>query len=147
MTSGSAGYPPGVTIRGGSLTIPVEPLPREVPYKITAPDKLTATAVVDVPGTSTSRIRLKPGARIKVNRHGSVNEPLSAVLTDTAGRPLQITTIDRLAASPGGDISVDAHQSTVFTVNALGDYAGPARSPCRSTTAPACRTGTARPPP
>ena len=120
-----SGVPAGVTIRGGSLTIPVEPLPREVPYKITAPDKLTATAVVDVPGTSTSRIRLKPGARIKVNRHGSVNEPLSAVLTDTAGRPLQITTIDRLAASPGGDISVDAHQSTVFTVNALGDYAGP----------------------
>ncbi len=117
--------PAGVTIHGAWLTIPLKPLPREVPYEITAPDGLTATAVVEVPGTATSVIRLKPGARIKVNPHSSVIVALSSVLTDTYGRALQITTIDRLAASPAGDVSVDANQSTAFTVDAPGDYTGP----------------------
>jgi large repetitive protein len=115
----------GVTINGGSLTIPLRPDPREVPYQVKAPDGLTATAVVDVPGTATSRIRLKPGARIKVGVGGSVSVPLGSVLTDSLGRPLQITTLDQLYASPHGDVSVDAHQATAFTVHGLGRYAGP----------------------
>ena len=117
--------PAGVTIHGASLTIPVKASPREVPYQVTAPDGLTATAVVDVPGTATSRIRVKPGARIPVKPGGSVSVPLSTVLTDSLGRPLQITTLDQLFASPHGDVSVDAHQTTAFTVHALGNYTGP----------------------
>ena len=117
--------PAGVTVRGGSLTIPLRPAPREVPYQVKAPDGLTATAVVDVPGTATSRIRVKPGARIVVKPGGSVSVPLSSVLIDSLGRALKITTLDQLFASPHGDVSVDAHQTTAFTVHALGRYTGP----------------------
>jgi large repetitive protein len=117
--------PRDVTIHGASLTIPVATWPREVPYQITAPDGLTATAVVDVPGTATSAITLKRGARITVKPHGTVTVPLSSVLTDAYGRPVRITTLDHLAASPPGDISVDAHQSTAVVVHALGRYTGP----------------------
>ncbi len=119
--------PPGVTIHGGSLTIPVTAQPREAPYQVTAPgpDGLTATAVVAVPGRATSVIRVKPGARIVVKPGGAVSVPLSTVLTDSDARPLQITTIDQLFASPKGDVSVDAHQASAFTVHALGTYTGP----------------------
>ena len=117
--------PAGVTIHGASLTIPVTKLPREVPYRITAPNTLTATAVVDVPGSATSAIRVKPGARITLKPDSTVSVPLGSVLTDTSGRQLRITTIDRLVASPAGDITVDAHQDGAFRVHALGGYTGP----------------------
>ncbi len=119
--------PAGVKIHGASLAIPVTAQPREVPYQVTAPgpDGLTATAVVYVPGTATSRIRVRPGARITVKPGRSVSVPLGTVLIDSLGRPLRITTLDQLSASPKGDVSVDAHQATAFTVHALGDYAGP----------------------
>ena len=117
--------PAGVTIHGASLTIPVAKWPREAPYQITAPDGLTATAVVDVPGTATSAITLKRGARIAVKPRGTVTVPLGSVLTDAYGRPLRITTLDHLAASPPGDISVDAHQSGAFVVRVIGSYTGP----------------------
>ena len=117
--------PPGVAVRGASLTIGLKADPREVPYQVTAPDGLTANAVVEVPGTATSVIRVKPGARIPVKPGGSVSVPLSTVLADSSGRPLRITTIDQLFASPKGDVSVDAHQAGAFTVHALGAYTGP----------------------
>ena len=117
--------PAGVTVHGGSLTIRLAAQPREVPYQITAPDGLTATAVVDVPGTQASAIRLKPGARITLNRNGSVTVPLNSVLMDTSGRQLKITTTDQLKASPAGDLAVNANQATAFQVHALGGYSGP----------------------
>lgn len=117
--------PAGVRIHGARLTIPVTSEPRDVPYQITAPDGLTATAVVSVPGRNTSAIALKPGARITLKRHGTVTVPLGSVLTDLSGRPLRITTTDQLAASPAGDITVSAHQAGSFVVHALGGYTGP----------------------
>ncbi|HEY6790828.1 MAG TPA: fibronectin type III domain-containing protein [Trebonia sp.] len=117
--------PAGVIVKGPDLVIPVKAQPREVPYEIIAPDGLTATAVVFVPGTATSAITVKPGARITLARHGSVTVPLSSVLADSYGRPLRITTTDQLSASPSGDVTVDAHQDDAFQVQAQGSYAGP----------------------
>ena len=117
--------PAGVTVHGASVTIPLAAQPREVPYQVTAPDGLTATAVVYVPGTAATAIRLRPGARISLKRNGTVTVPLSQVLTDTAGRQLRITTLDQLSASPAGDISVTANQAAAFVVHAAGGYTGP----------------------
>jgi large repetitive protein len=118
--------PAGVTVHGASLTIGLAAQPREVPYQITAPeDGLTATAVVYVPGTQASSIRLRPGARIRVSRNGSVTVPLSSMIEDTSGRQLKITTIDHLTASPAGSLAVSANQDTAFDVHAFGGYTGP----------------------
>ena len=117
--------PAGVGVHGSSLTIRLDKQPREVPYQITARDGLTATAVVYVPGTQSSAIRLRPDARITLNRDGSVTVPLSSKIMDTSGRQLKITTTDQLTASPAGSIAVSANQDTVFQVHALGGYTGP----------------------
>ena len=117
--------PAGVTVHGQSLTIRLAAQPREVPYQITAPDGLTATAVVYVPGTQATAIRLRPGARIVLKKDGSETVPLSSMLMDTSGRQLKITTLNELAASPGGDLTVTANQATAFQVRALGVYTGP----------------------
>jgi large repetitive protein len=117
--------PAGVTVHGPDLIIKLTAHPRQVPYQITAPDGLTATAVVYVPGLVASAIRLKPGARITLKQDGSVTVPLSSVLTDASGRQLKITTVAQLSASPAGDITVSANQATAFQVHALGRYAGP----------------------
>ncbi len=117
--------PAGVTVHGQSLTIKLAAQPREVPYQITAPDGLTATAVVYVPGTQASAIRVRPGARIVLKKGGAATVPLSSVLIDTSGRPLKITTTSALAASPAGDLTVSANQVSAFQVHALGGYAGP----------------------
>jgi hypothetical protein len=117
--------PGGVTVHGQSLTIRLAAQPREVPYQITAPDGLTATAVVYVPGTQATAIRLRPGARIVLKKDGSETVPLSSMLIDTSGRQLKITTLSELAASPGGELTVTANQATAFQVRALGGYTGP----------------------
>jgi large repetitive protein len=117
--------PAGVTVHGANLTIPLAAQPRQVPYQVTAPDGLTATAVVYVPGTALAPIRLKPGALITVRQNGSVTVPLSSVLTDTSGRMLKITTVSQLTASPAGKLAVSASQATAFQVHAFGGYAGP----------------------
>ena len=117
--------PAGVSVDGAALTIRLDKQPREVPYRITATDGLTATAVVYVPGTQASAIRLRPGARITVSRNGSVTVPLSSKIMDTSGRQLKITTTDRLTASPAGSLAVSANQDTAFEVHALGGYTGP----------------------
>lgn len=117
--------PPGVTVDGPNLTIRLGAYPSQVPYQVIAPDGLTATAVVYVPGTQSSAITVKPGARIKVPENGTVNVPLAAYLTDSAGRQLKITTTTGLTAAPGGDLAVSANQQTAFTVHALGGYTGP----------------------
>jgi hypothetical protein len=114
-----------VAVHGQNLAIRLTAQPREVPYQITAPDGLTATAVVYVPGLAASAIRLRAGARIALKKDGAATVPLSSVLIDTTGRPLKITTLNELTASPSGDIAVDANQSTAFQVRALGDYTGP----------------------
>ena len=41
--------------------------------------------------------------------------PLSSVLLDTSGRQLKITTVNRLSASPAGDLTVSANQATALT--------------------------------
>ena len=117
--------PAGVTVQGPDLTIRLEAHPREVPYQVTAPDGLTATAVVYVPGTQSGAIRLRPGARIVLKEDGSSTVPLSSVLDDTSGRQLKITTVNQLSASPGGDLTVSANTGSAFQVHALGRYAGP----------------------
>jgi hypothetical protein len=117
--------PAGVTVAGTDLAIRLTAQPRAVPYQVKAPDGLTATAVVHVPGTQSSAIRVKPGARITLARNGSAAVPLSSVLTDTAGRPLKITTPTQLAASPSGDLAVSANQASALTVRALSGYTGP----------------------
>ena len=117
--------PAGVAVHGSSLTIKLEAEPREVPYQVTAPDGLTATAVVYVPGTQSSAIRLRPGARIVLKENGSATVPLSSVLEDTSGRQPKITTVNELSASPGGDLTVNANQASAFQVHALGSYTGP----------------------
>ena len=117
--------PAGVTVHGANLTAKLAAQPREVPYQVTAPDGLTATAVVYVPGTQASAIRVKPGARITLKQAGSSTVPLSSVLTDTSGRQLKITTVDQLSASPAGNLTVSANQATAFQAHALGSYTGP----------------------
>jgi hypothetical protein len=117
--------PAGIAVHGPDLTIRLEAEPREVPYQVTAPDGLTATAVVYVPGTRSAAIRVRPGARIAVAEGGSSTVPLSSVLQDTSGRQLKITTVSQLSASPAGELTVSASQATAFQVHALGDYTGP----------------------
>ena len=117
--------PAGVTVHGADLTIKLQGEPREVPYQVTAPDGATATAVVYVPGTQATAIRLRPGARITLRQNGSATVKLSDVLLDTSGRQLKITTNNQLSASPAGDLTVSATQATAFQVHALGSYSGP----------------------
>jgi hypothetical protein len=115
----------GATVAGPDLTIKLAAQPRAVPYQIKAPDGFTATAVVYVPGTQTSAIRLKPGARIALAKNGSAAVSLGSVLTDTAGRPLKISTSAGLAASPANGLTVSANQATAVTLRAAAGYVGP----------------------
>jgi hypothetical protein len=119
----------GASADGANLTVKLSCYPRAVPYQVTAPDGLTATAVVYVQGTlscaGSSVIAVKSGARISVRENGTVTVPLSAVLSDSRGRQLKITTTSSLTASPSRGLAVSANQTGAVTLHALGGYTGP----------------------
>ena len=146
--AGSAGRPRESPCTARSLVIPVTPSPREVPYQVSAPDGLTATAVVYVPGTQAPQ--RSGSSQVRGSRSGRtarLPSRSSSVLLDTSGRQLKITTVDQLGASPAGDLTSARTPRPPSRSPRPAGTPGLARSPSRSTTAPPCRTRTATSPP
>jgi hypothetical protein len=113
------------TISGGSVTLPVTPTPQVIPYEITDADGVTGTAVIFVPGAGSGLPFVKAGKTIAVPQNGKVTVDLGDYVGSPAGRQVQATTSDKLAASPETFVGVTADSSTKLTVSGLSDYIGP----------------------
>lgn len=117
----------GVSVDGdGSLTIEVGESQRYVLYTVTDADGLTASAVVDVPGsvitepeidTSKTPVEVRAGELLTI----ALNE---YVLT-REGRTVQLTDGNKVTAAAGWDGSALVKDSTTLTFTAKPDYSGP----------------------
>lgn len=114
-----------VQVDGGRITVKASAEPHQVAYIVTDSDGLTAMAAVRVPGQASPLPKVKPGARVRVDVGQSVTVSLADVVEDPAGKPVRLTTTDRVFASPAAGLQAAAATNGSLTVTATGSYAGP----------------------
>ncbi|WP_203338573.1 Ig-like domain-containing protein [Nocardioides limicola] len=113
------------SVDGGEITVARGPLPRVVPFTVADSDGGRATAQLFVPATGTGPPYLAPGAMIRLDSGDEVTERLEDLVIDPAGRPVRLTLIERIWASPAGDLGVDARGDDRLQISAAAGYVGP----------------------
>jgi hypothetical protein len=106
----------------GNLTVSLTDLPQQIAYVVTDPDGLTAMGVLRVPAKNSSVPHIKPHARIHVPSPGA---SVTVNLADIVDKPVRITTTDKLAAAPLGQVVISTKSSSSIVVAGVGHYAGP----------------------
>ncbi|MFB9449197.1 fibronectin type III domain-containing protein [Dactylosporangium vinaceum] len=119
-------YDPETSIVDGKLVIKVTGPPRTVPFEIRDPGGATAIGLVHVPAPGAGAPYAKPGATVKVDRNGATTVPLADYVVDPAGKPVRLTTVDRVWAAPAAGVTAKAAGEHDVALAAHGDYTGPA---------------------
>ncbi|SPT52962.1 Fibronectin type III domain [Actinomyces bovis] len=117
----------GVSVSGGTLTIPVNETARYVLYTLTDPDGLTASAVVFVPGSKVSgpEINATKAQELQVKAGESVSIPLADYVITREGHSVQLTDAAKVSASLGWDGTPLVKDATTLSFGAAKDYSGP----------------------
>ncbi len=135
---------PTAKIVGGTVTLPVTDSPQVLAFEVVDAEGAAALGLVHIPAGGSGAPSVKPDALIRVDRNGSRTIDLTDVVVDPAGRPLTLTTSDRLAASPPGKLRVEPDGATRLRVTALAGYVGPAAVAFEVTTADTAAGGSGR---
>lgn len=114
---------------GHSVTVQLNDYPHTVDYLVQdgAAEPQTAIGFIHVPGKGTGAPMLRPDVspiQLKKNGHKSVN--INDYVVDPAGKPLRLTTKDRIWASPENGLSVASNGTAELDLTGLHDYVGPA---------------------
>jgi hypothetical protein len=114
----------GVKVFGKTLSIPVGPNPKAVPYTIRSNSTgATAVGVVHVLGTDGGP-QLKPNQLIHVPRNGSVSINIGTYITEV-GHSVQLTTNDEVSSSPTSGLGKKVTGNTGITLTGENGYVGP----------------------
>ncbi len=116
----------GARASAGTVTVPVHPVAQIVPFEVVDADGAAALGVVYVPPVGGSRPAARPDALVRLDQDGSVVVTLDSIVADPGGKPVTLTTSDRLSASPAGMLSIEAIAKDTVRVTGLKGYVGPA---------------------
>ncbi|GGL32752.1 fibronectin type III domain-containing protein [Phycicoccus endophyticus] len=122
-------------LAGGVATLPVTSDPQVLTFEVVDAGGAAALGVAYVPAGGSGAPSVRPDALVRVERDGSTVVDLDDIVLDPAGRDVTLTTSDRLAASPPGQLRVEAEGPSQLRVTALAGYVGPAAVSFEVTTA------------
>jgi hypothetical protein len=113
-------------VSAGHVTVPVLDHPQAVPYEVRDEGGARAVGLIHVPAKNSGAPYATAGKTITVPADGSQEIKLADYVTDPAGKPLRLTTTDKIWASPAAGLAVrnDGEQKLVLTAHA--GYGGPA---------------------
>ncbi|MFF1384443.1 Ig-like domain-containing protein [Arthrobacter sp. NPDC058288] len=116
----------GVSVRpNGSVNVTLSPKARIIPYTVTDPDGLGATAFIRVPGTSEQRPALKDSTPLEVVSGKVLTVDLDSLVLTRKDRAPRITVDSRVSAVAGSGSPLVQDEDTLLFTSA-DDYAGPA---------------------
>lgn len=118
-------FDPAASVDGGKVTLPVAAVPRAIGYEIADADGGTAVGLVHVPAVGGGAPYVKPGTTIEVPADGSATVAIAEHVFDPAGKPLTLTTTDKIWASPAAGLQARDSSPTELTLTARGGYTGP----------------------
>ncbi|HET8641858.1 MAG TPA: fibronectin type III domain-containing protein, partial [Pseudonocardiaceae bacterium] len=119
-------FDPDASIDGPNVVLPATNVPRAIAYEIADGDGATAVGLVHVPAVGGGAPYVKPDTVIEVPVDGSVTVALADHVVDPAGKPLSLTTTDRIWASPSAGLAARDASGTELEVTGRGGYTGPA---------------------
>ena len=119
-------FDPAGSFDGPNVTVPVADVPRAIAYEIADADGATAVGLVHVPAVGGGAPYVRPGTTIEVPVDGAVTVAIADHVIDPAGKPLTLTTTDKIWASPSAGLQARDGSATELALTARGGYAGPA---------------------
>ncbi|MBP6997585.1 MAG: fibronectin type III domain-containing protein [Phycicoccus sp.] len=117
---------PGATIDAGTVTVPVTDVPQVLSFEVADAGGAVTLGLIHVAVGGSGAPYVKPDTLITVDRNGTATVKLSEVILDPGGKPVILTTTDRLSGSPAGVLSVADEGTDAVTITASNDYIGPA---------------------
>ena len=114
------------TISNGKLVLPVGADPRTFAYEVRDPGGATTVGVVHVAAPGAGAPFAKPGKLISIPANGSTTISIGDYVTDPAGKPIRLTTTNKVWGAPAADLRAETNGEHQITLTALAGYTGPA---------------------
>lgn len=115
----------GVSVHGGTVTVPITSVPQTILYTDTDVDGLTASAVIRVPGRAAGVPQLVAGTSpLQVVAGHTLTVPIARYVVAPSGKPVRITQADHVSATHAAGGSLVGGPATLVYRAALR-YAGP----------------------
>ena len=120
-------FAPSARIADRKLIVPVQAFPQAVAYEVRDRGGATSMALVHVPGNGTAQPHLRPDvAAIDLAPGATKTVQIADYVVDPAGKPLRLTTTDRIWASPDNGLAIASKNQTTLQLTAKARYQGPA---------------------
>jgi hypothetical protein len=113
-------------VNGTKVTFPVLAHPQTVAYEIRDAGGATAVASVFIPAVGAGAPFAKADQTIALPKNASTTVAVASYVTDPAGKPLRLTTTDRIWASPSNAVQAAGTSTKRLTLTSRGNYVGPA---------------------
>ncbi|MCW2655893.1 MAG: hypothetical protein JWR06_86, partial [Jatrophihabitans sp.] len=114
------------TVSGPTVRLPVLDRVQNVLYEIRNSQGGTAAAVIHVPARGVGAPYARAGKLITIDRNGSRTIAIADYALDPAGKPLRLTTTDRLNTAPESGLRLTSPDTTHLTLTGTNGYVGPA---------------------
>ena len=120
-------FAPSARVADRKLVVPVQAFPQAVAYEVRDRGGATSMALVHVPGNGTAQPHLRPDvAAIELAPGATKTVQIADYVVDPAGKPLRLTTTDRIWASPDNGLAIASKNQTTLQLTAKARYQGPA---------------------
>ncbi|GAA2394891.1 fibronectin type III [Catellatospora methionotrophica] len=119
-------FEPNATFLGGRVKLQVTGVPRTVGYEVRDADGATAVGLIHVSTPGSGLPYAKPGASITIGKNTSAKIDISEYVVSPSGKPVRLTTTDRIWASPPKGLVAANDGQTGLQLTSAGDYIGPA---------------------
>ena len=116
---------PDAKVDGGKVTVPVTKNVRAIPYEVTDESGATSAAVIYVPSEGAGGPYARAGKTIQVPEGQSVTVKIADYVEDPQEKPVKLTLLDLIKASPGAKVTAVAPSDVELTVTGAPGYIGP----------------------
>lgn len=120
-------FAPGARVAARKVVVPVQAFPQAVAYEIRDKGGASAMGVVHVPGNGSAAPHVRPDAPVVDLAPGATKTiNVADYVVDPAGKPVRLTTTDRIWGSPSNGLGVASKDDTTLVLTARKGYQGPA---------------------
>jgi large repetitive protein len=113
-------------VAGPSVTLPAAAEPRTVSYEIEDAAGARSVGLIHVSAPGTGMPYAKPDAVIRLDENSSKTIDIADYVVNPSGKPVRLTTTDRIWAAPAPGLSAVSSDETTLELATVGGYVGPA---------------------
>ncbi|MEZ0112321.1 hypothetical protein ABH920_006340 [Catenulispora sp. EB89] len=113
-------------VSAGQVVVPLDNRPHVVAFEVRDAGGALSLGLIHVPAAGTGAPYVRDASPIAVPATGSTTVDLAGRVADPAGKPVRLTTTDRLWTAPRAGLTVRSQGVGQLVLSAAGGYTGPA---------------------